>query len=335
MPLAGYRCPADVPSAGEIHPVAFCLGECPHPCVAPPLLAAIYQAESTNHHTGAYISSSMLAGSECPRQTVYERQYEFYDVPRRRFWPFRGTHAHTIVERAAPLIAPLGWLQELRMAVDFEYPEIPQPVLRKGKFTGKWNDKRCLKITVGGTTDCYNPVLRQMWDMKSMKEQKAVSMITGVTPKWMTDVVHTYSPHLDDSWVKQLNIYRLLLSKTPMPDEIKATFGLEGDYYPAPEQLGIQCISMMDIPRTGAPYTVRERYEQVTYYIDEVPVWSLDDAETYVRAEALKWYRWLVLEEPTPVAKKEWVCRSCPFNAELYPDTGICYPTTERERLQA
>lgn len=336
MPLAGYRCPVDVPTAGETHPVSFCLTQCPHPCVAPPLLAAMYQAETSNHHTGAYISSSMLAGSECPRQVVFERQHDFWDIPKRRFWPFRGTHAHSIVERAAPVLAPLGWMQELRMAVDFVYEDHALPIFHKGQFTGRYNELKPLVITVGGTTDCYNPLRREMWDMKSMKEPKATAMITGEKPRWMKDAPNEHSKHLEDSWVKQLNIYRLLLSRTRIPDEVKAQLGLTDEYYPAPEFLGIQCISMMEIPRSGGNYTIKHqvgrRWETETFAIDDVPVWPLEQAEAFVRTEALKWYKWLVLGEPTPVAKKEWVCRSCPFNAELYPE-GLCHPTAERATL--
>src|SRR5512140_3523893 len=95
--LVGYRCPPGSPTHGEHHPVAHCLSACPHPCVSPPLLAAIHKAERTNHHVGSYISASMLSMSGCARQTVLERTHDFYEQPLKRWWPFRGTIAHAIV----------------------------------------------------------------------------------------------------------------------------------------------------------------------------------------------------------------------------------------------
>lgn len=339
MPLSGFRCPDWVPTAGNKNKIEWCLGECPHQCIAPPLLAAMWESEKYNHHTGTYISSSMLAGSVCARQTVWERKYGFYEIPVRRFWAFRGTHAHSIVEKAAPVIGALGWIQELRMAVDFVYPDLPQPIIKNDKFTGKFNKQKPLIITVGGTCDAFNPMGRELWDMKSMKEAKAEYMITGQKPKWFKDAKNAYDPHLEDSWVRQLNIYRLLLARTKVSDYIKKELNIDCEYYPAPEKLGIQAIGMMQVPRTGAPYTIKHQvgrqWVEETFEIPSIPVWPLAETEEFVRKEALKWFKWLVLEEPTPLvdADKTWVCKTCPFNGEIFSE-GQCFPTAERNQLE-
>lgn len=329
MPLAGFRCPSFVPTAGEAHTLDHCLTKCPHQCAAPPLLAAIWKESQTNHHVGAYISASMLAGSACPRQTVYERKYTFHEVPLRRFWPFRGTHAHSIIEGAGDVLAPLGWIQEYRMTADFVYEDHAAPIFDKaGNFTGRYNKRKPLVITVGGTCDCYNPIRRELWDMKSMKDEKTTNMITGEKPRYYkNDTDNNYSKNLKDSWVVQLNIYGLLISKTKVPQEIKDKLAFSEDYFPAPTTLGIQGISMAEIPRSGGSYEYRKR----AYEIDSVPVWPLEQTEAYVRREALKWYKWLVLEEPTPVVDEQnaWLCKSCPFNAERVAG-GQCNPAAER-----
>lgn len=197
MPLIGYVCPPGTATEGERHKVEYCLSQCPLPCVSPPLLAAMYEAERTNHHTGVYISASMLAGDNCARKTVYERTFDFYEHPTKRFWPFRGTHAHSIIERARDLVAPFGWLQEMRMAVPIKYPGVPAPVLDAGRWTGAYDTSRDLEIILGGTVDAYNPGIRELHDYKSMADVKAYEwyeyLVLGKTPpvvppvtqKWM------------------------------------------------------------------------------------------------------------------------------------------------------
>lgn len=332
MSLVGFRCPDWVPTAGTENPIAHCLGKCPHPCAAPPLLAAIYKENTENHHTGIYISASMLAGSSCARQTVFERTVPFYELPTKRFWAFRGTHAHSMVERAVGIIEEYGWVSELRMSVDLTYPELPAPKFSKGIFTGKFDTKRPLVITLGGTCDSYNPQKRELWDMKSMADVKAEMMVRGTKPG-------TFSSNLEDSWVKQLNVYRWLLANTKIPPAVKAQLKLEGELFPAPEVLGIQGISMMNIPRTGADYDMKVAAGRgrvlKRFTIDSVPVWPLEETEAFIREGALQWYRWLALGEPTPVVPedKSWLCDGCPFNGERIKGAP-CMPTTERTQSQ-
>lgn len=314
MPLKGYRCPASAPTAGNINKVQHCLSKCPHPCVAPPLLAAMFNSERQNYHKGAYISASMLSGTGCARQTVLERTEDYYDFPVKRYWPFRGTHAHEIIEKAGTTIEKYGWLQELRMSVELVFDDILE------------SDGKPLVITVNGTTDSYNPSKPPypMWDMKSMADYKAMMMVRGSKPG-------TFSPNLQDNWVMQLNVYRWLLAHTKIPAKIKRKLKLKGTYYPAPEFLGIQGIAMMHIPRTGMPYELKVGKDLRIFNIDDIPVWPLAETEEFIRHEALKWHDWLVVGTMPPVVTedKSWLCKGCAFNGERFKE-GICFPTKER-----
>jgi hypothetical protein len=288
------------------------------------------QADQENYHQGNYISVSMLSGSQCPRQTVYERTHPFYEQPTRRYWSFRGTHAHSIIERAKPLLKQHGWLQELRMAVPFEYPERKQPVFdSQGTPTGATVDEP-LVITVGGTCDAYQPLQEPypLWDFKSMADIKAQMFIKGAKGG-------TFSPNLEDRWVWQLNMYRYLISRTPVDPTVRAELGLTEPYYPMPGFLGIQGISMMTIPRTGMPHPAKSGYESQVHEIDNVPLLPVEQVEAEIRTQALRWFDWLVMREPAPVVPKDmdWLCRNCPFNGEMVSGAP-CMPAATRKAQQ-
>jgi len=326
MPLKGFRCPQGSPTFGQTNSIEHCLGSCPHQCASPALLASIYRLDTENYHTGTYISASMLSGSGCPRRTVLERTHDFHEFPVKRFYGFRGTIAHSIVEQSIEAIDKYGWMSEMRMLTSFTYPDLPKPIFdAAGVFTEEYDDSQPLVIDVGGTCDSYNPVMEALWDMKTMADRKAEMMVTGAKSG-------EFSPHLEDSWVKQLNIYRLLIARTPMPSSVKKRFKLKGDFLPAPTFLGIQGISMMNIPRTGAAYAMKLPKRGMNIFeVGQVPVWPLEETEEFVRAEALRWYRWLVLGQPTPVVpkSKKWLCEGCSFNGERLAE-GICFPDQER-----
>lgn len=307
------------------------MSKCPHPCAAPPLLAAIYAADTTNYHQGQYISASMIAGNACMRQLKFERTEDFWELPSKRYWSFRGTHAHTIIEGAADVVAPLGWIQELRMSTQIEYPDHAAPIFTDtGIFTGKFDSSKPLTITVGGTCDAYNPLLPEhpMWDFKSMADAKADMFIRGTKGG-------TFSDHLEDRWVWQLNIYRYLVGKTLTPPTLRKKYKLKDKYLPVPEFVGIQAISMMSIPRSGQAYPLRSGWNTEIKEIDDVPLLDLDKVEAYIRERALAWYECLVLDKPAPVVSKDlaWMCRGCAFNGELIPGER-CLPTKERNQLE-
>lgn len=331
--LKGYVCPPESPTAGNRNDATHCLSGCPHPCVSPPLLAAIWSAEQRNHHQGAYISASMLSGGGCRRQVFYERFFDFYESPRRRWWPFRGSMAHRIVEDAGGVVEPYGWLQELRMAVPLEFPDERAPIYdAEGNLTGQFSDTEHLVVTLGGTTDAYNPFLKAIHDYKTMADMKVAGFIKG-------QMGGKYSPHFGDSWVIQLNIYRWLIAHTPITRKWKNKFkkhGLTppaGKFFPAPEELKIQGIGMMEIPQTGNRYTPMRSGE--SFEIDPIPVLPLDEIEQIIRAGALQWYDALVLGHIPPVAPKkdQWMCKSCPFNGELI-EGERCFPKNNLEKSE-
>jgi hypothetical protein len=295
--------------------VSHCIGACPHPCVAPPLLAAIYQADQENHHTGSYISATMLTGkASCARRTVLERTTDYRLEPRDRYWSFRGVHAHSIIEGAYDVVAPFGWLQELRLTATLEYDD--------GTV-----------VQLGGTCDAYHPVQKVMYDFKSMADTKAAAFISGKPVNKWADVP-TYSPHLDDGWVRQLNIYRWLMSKTRIPDEIRAALAkqgieIESDTYPVPEQVFIQGIAMMELPLSGQEYWPQRAKEGSK--IDHVPLLPLDDVEAMIRPHARDWHSYLVEGVYPPIVDEEdkWLCNFCAFNGERYANAP-CRPVQER-----
>jgi hypothetical protein len=325
MPLIGYTCPPAGVEPGRTNAVEHCLTECVQPCTTPPLLAAMYKADVENYHQGDYISASMMAGSGCARQVMFERFKDFHEVPTRRYWAFRGTHAHAIVEGAQDLIAQYGWLQEIRMATELTY-DLPQPVFENGVWTGDFDSTQDLIIKVRGTCDAYNPLRGpDLVDCKSMADKKVDMMIKGSTPG-------TYSKNLQDSWVAQLNIYRYLISKTPVPAEVHAayaSFGLPAltdPLFPAPERLFIQGIAMMSHPVSGSRLAHKQYGKYTIYDIDHVPVWSLQDIEDFIRPQALMWYKALNMKQTPPVVPKDkdWLCRSCAFEGK------DCFPADER-----
>ncbi|MES2177833.1 MAG: hypothetical protein V4550_08185 [Gemmatimonadota bacterium] len=128
MPLAGFVCPPGGESPGRQNKIEYCLEGCKHPCVTAPLLGALWQADQDNYHKTDYISASMIAGTNCMRQTVLERFEPYYELPQKKFWPFRGTLAHRLCEDAAGFIDKFGWIQELKMSATLQYPDHPAPV---------------------------------------------------------------------------------------------------------------------------------------------------------------------------------------------------------------
>lgn len=315
MPLKGYVCPEGGEEPGRQNEVEYCLTKCKSPCVTPPLLAAMWKSDSENYHRGDYISASMLAGGGCMRQTVLERSEPFYDLPTKRYWPFRGTHAHRIVEEAADVLAPYGWLQEIRMSTTLDF-DLPAPVFSdSGEFTGSYDENRALQVVVRGTCDAYNPLLRTLVDCKSMSDAKIEIMLKGTSPG-------TWSANLQDNWIAQLNIYRWLIARTPVPDYVREEFAkhglpeLKGRTFPAPTRLFIQGIAMMSHPVSGATVAHKTKGRGVTLYdIDHVPVWTLSETEEYVRPLALRWYKALSLGVLPPVVPetKKWMCKNCAF----------------------
>lgn len=338
MALRGYVCPRDTPTnewqaPGQRNTIEHCLGKCRNPCVSPVLLAKMWDTERRNHHTGTYISSSMLASEGCARQVWFERQpdVEVYETPRRRYWPFRGTIIHGLIEGAAPVVLPYGWLQELRLSVDLVYPDQPAPIFdANGVFTGAFDTTKPLTITVGGTTDAVNPYIRELHDHKSTGDLKLQRYLSGKQGG-------TFCRSVPDTFVWQTNIYGWLLSKTEISEDIRRQLREAGcrdirqRTFPSPRRIRIQLLTMMEIPITGTAYTPLRT--DISYDMEEVPVLPHWKVEAFVREHAYNWYRWLVLGEKPPIQPKKWQCDNCPFNAHIHSE-GLCYPETEGSSLQ-
>lgn len=334
MPLAGFVCPAGTPTAGQRNEgYEHCVSKCPHPCVSAPLLIAMWNTEHANHHKGSYLSASSLASFGCARQTWYERMWNFYETPRRRFWPFRGTIIHGLVENGGKEATQFGWMQELRMAVPLHFRDLPAPVFdENGVWTGDFDSSQHLTITLGGTTDGYNVLTRELHDYKTMGDFKVKNFLEGKDGgQW--------SRNVKDSWVWQTNIYAWLVSRTPVEtvrERLEAA-GLpvpQTELLAKPERLRMQLISMMEIPLTGTNYVPMRSSEE--YVVDDVPL--LEDAvvEQFIRERALDWFRWLVLKVRPPVvdSKNKWLCKSCSFNGEnIYGER--CLPDAERAAEKA
>jgi hypothetical protein len=295
----------------------------------------MWDVERKNYHQGTYMSASMLAGNSCERQTWFERQpnIELYEIPRRRYWPFRGTIVHHMIENINDVVLPFGWIQELRLTVPLVYPEHKAPVFGDdGQWTGGFSDEP-LEITLGGTVDTYNPYRRELHDFKTLSDLRIPGLFTGQ----QGGVLH---PHIKDEWVWQTNIYAWLLSKSPVPELIQRALEqagcrrLRSPYFPSPRRIRMQVLSMMELPLTGTPYVTmgKDRKEGTLEDVPILPHWQI---EAFVRERALRWYRWLVLGEQPPVVDEDrkWMCAAknnpCPFNGELHAE-GVCFPTTER-----
>jgi hypothetical protein len=292
----------------------------------------MYEADITNHHVGSYISATMLTGAGCRRQVFYERTVDYYEVPLRRFWPFRGTLAHRAIEGAGEALIPYGWAQEVRLSTELTY-DLPAPIFDGDRFTGRFDESKSLVVPLGGTTDAVNPYRKLLVDMKSMAENKVYKFVTGNTKG-------TYSAHHADSHVEQLNIYRWMLARTPIPQALREKWiaaglpPIKSRCFPAPTTLTIQAFSMMDMPHSAMQYSLKDGYTKTTFEIDAVPVLPLAAIEEMIRPRALLWYKALVLGIIPPVVEKEgdWMCRSCPFNGEKIPGER-CFPTKERKNI--
>lgn len=306
---------------GEQHDLDYCLGSCAHPCAAPPLLAAIYEANQRNYHKGAYLSASMLASESCMRQTQYERMEPYYENVQRLFWPFRGTIIHGLLEQQDERIRHYGWLQELRLSTTLTFDDYAAPIFdANGDWTGDFDGEHPLVVTINGTTDLYNPWTRELADAKTMACAAAAKFIKG---------------DYKSSWEAQTNIYAWLTARTPLPDDHAAycaRYGLEplpGPNYPYPETLRIQGVSMMELPQTGRHY--KPMRDSKVHALPEIRVWEPDEVEAFVRSRALEWFKTLVLGQKAPVVDKSsaWLCKSCSFNGERIPGER-CFPSQER-----
>jgi len=323
--LKGFVCPPQVPTKGERHEVDHCLSKCVHPCVAEPLIAAIYHANVRNPHKGAYLSASMIAGSNCMRKTHYERldPAGHYELIRNVYWPFRGTIAHKVIEdRGDEAFHLTQFMQEITMRVPLVFPDRPAPIFTDdGLWTGEYDPTKPLIIELGGTCDAYSPWKLKLYDFKTMADAKARMVIE--------------QGKIEPNWIVQMNIYRYLIANTEISEKDREEFrkhglpDLPGTHYPAPETLRIQGIGMMEIPLTGQGYVMQRQWQQND--IPPIPVMTLEETEALIRDRAIAWFDALVLGIKPPVVEddRSWMCKSCSFNGEVI-EGERCFPKKER-----
>jgi hypothetical protein len=217
------------------------------------------------------------------------------------------------------------------MAVPLHYRDLPAPVFNdEGVWTGDFDSSNHLIINLGGTTDGYNVLTRELHDYKTLADSKVSRFLKGQDGgRW--------SPTIKDAWVWQVNIYRWLVMHTPT-EQLRPWFEANNiatpstAFLPAPERLQMQLISMMEIPLTSTRYVPMRTTE--AYEVGEVPILPDEEVEAFIRERALEWFRWLVLKVRPPVVEEEdkWLCKNCQFNGELLQ--GPCFPDNERRALE-
>ena len=168
-------------------------------------------------------------------------------------------------------------------------------------------------------------------DFKSMGDEKAERYAIRGT--------------VEERHEEQLNIYRWLIARTRITDQLRARLASVGydpgtqEFLPAPEDLSIQGISMMSLVCSGTTAEMKVKRalpngqmmtEQRLIVVQPVKTWSLEETEAFVRPRALQWYRHLMLGEIPEVVpqSKQWMCSNCPFLGKP------CDPVTERKRLK-
>lgn len=291
--LKGFRCPAWGEEPGRDNKISYCVRKCTRPCVAPHILAAMLNEEKKNPHKGKMISVTMLTGG-CKRQTTLERAIDFYVEPDRKLPTFRGTLIHSIVDKSKTKeIIKAGWLIEHHMEL---------PVKTK---SGEW--------TLSGTADSIDRTNRILYDIKTLQEYAVEKLIKGTN-------AGTWSNHIPDQYVKQLNLYRYLGAKT---DSFEV------------DTLKLQLIAFGKMILTGTTIEHRVRvgryYETQEFTIPDIPILEDSLVESWIHKEGDEWYNILFNNEVAPVCSEDWswLCKSCVFYGTKHcPD-----PEFERELL--
>ena len=289
--LKGFTCPDWGEEPGRNNNIEYCVNHCSMPCVAPPFLKAMMAEEEANPHKGKIISVTMLTGG-CKRKTALERTQDYYLVPDKKLPTFRGTLVHSLVERGNKKeMTEKGWIIEKNLLL---------PVKTK---SGRWK--------LSGTPDYVDTENRVLYDIKTLQEYAVMKLVTGQEKG-------TWSDHISDSYVKQLNIYRYM-GKRLNKFEV--------------DKLKLQIFAFGRLILTGTRVKLRVRngryYEEQEFDVPDIPI--LDDSliESWIHYEGDEWYNILFNEAKAPVCPEEWkwLCKSCIFNGTAdCPD-----PDFERE----
>lgn len=291
MGLKGFKCPSWGEEPGRNNKISYCINKCSMPCVAPNVLSAILKSDKDNPHKGKTISTTMLCGG-CKRKTFLERNVDYYVEPDKRLPSFRGTMVHALVEEGATKEVKKVWKLETSMAL---------PVTTA---SGDW--------ILTGTLDVYDPKRKTIFDIKTLQDYAVDKLVKGKEGG-------TWSEHIPDQYVKQLNIYRYMAHKLGLFEV---------------NELRLQIIGFGRMILTGTQVTMKVRksgeYVEEVYDVPNVPI--LDDKliRSWIDREGDEWYRILYGDDFAPVCDEDWawLCKYCQFNG-----TEHC-PDPDNERKQ-
>jgi hypothetical protein len=230
------------------------------------------------------IGVTRLCGG-CKRKTLLEKTLPFYTEPKRALPTYRGRLIHSLIEDCAEQLAPYGWDLEMKLAL---------PVTTK---SGQW--------TLVGILDALDRNRGELYDNKTFQDYALAKMATGSN-------AGTWSDHVPDNYVKQLNIYRYMVEQTESIEIRK---------------LRVQVITFGELVLTGTSPELKLKkgfkWYDDKFEIPDVPVLDNSIVENIIENEGDEWYRILYEGEAAPVREPDWawLCKFCTFKGTKYcPD---------------
>jgi len=282
--LEGFMCPQHGERPGSTNSIHYCIAECTKQCTAPHVLAAMMIDEDTGARDANHISVTMLSGG-CKRKTLMERLLPFYSLPSKRLPTFRGRLVHGILEGGADYLKSYEYLIEVPLQIE---------VTSK---SGTW--------ILRGMADAIDKVHKVLYDNKTLQDYAFTKLVTGSNDG-------TWSKHIPDQYVKQLNLYKYMAEKEEIAEIIK---------------LQLQLISFGQLVLTGTKPIVGlkrgYKWSEEEYDIPEVPILPTDEIEHIIQTEGDMWYRIIHEGERAPPRDNEWawLCKHCNFLGTRYcPD---------------
>ena len=274
--LKGFVCP---PISGEEpgrkNELKYCVSGCKAPCTSGIVLSAIVKHTNDNPHTGQRISATMICGG-CSRKSLLERTVDYYIEPSQGLPTLRGSLLHAVIEQGKSKELSKNYLIEQHMEL---------PVTTK---SGSW--------TLSATIDLFDKKRKTLYDTKTLQTYSVEKLVKGQNKG-------TWSDHISDQYVKQLNIYRYVGEKTKL---FKA------------KKLRLQIIDFGRLILTGTTVglkTQATKWKEELYEVPNVPILPDSLVEEWINTQGDKWYRILFMNEPAPVYDDgyDWLCKSCQF----------------------
>ncbi len=253
----------------------YCLSGCKAPCTSGGVLSAIMKHTNDNPHKGKRISATMLVGG-CSRKSLLERTEDYYIEPSQGLPTLRGSLLHALVEQGKSKELEKNYLIEQHMEL---------PVTTK---SGSWS--------LSATLDLYDKKRKTLYDTKTLQSYAVEKLVRGENNG-------TWSAHISDQYVKQLNIYRYIGKKLKLFNAKK---------------LRLQIIDFGRLILTGTTVNLKSqatRWKEESYEVPDVPILPDNLVEEWVNTKGDLWYQILYQGKPAPVYDDgyDWLCRSCPF----------------------